>query len=657
MRPLPLLLLLITLAACAPTPRPLVPTQDVAARVPTQDAASRVPTQDVAALPTIQPPTRRPPPAWGQGLPLAAAFSPDGRLVVVAVARELRLHAADDLADVRWAAPLSAPPSALALSPDGALAAVAIGASIELRALADGALLRTIAAGAAVSDLAIDPTGALLAAALLDERLALWRLAGAGPPMELIAPDDPEGDLLPGPLTAVAFSPGGDLVMSGDLNGNVLIWQVAEGRLAQTLSVGLRVVAEVAFSPDGLTVAAASAGWRSEPGAAWLWPIEGGEPRWLTIDDEQALLAPARRLAFSPDGAELTLGVADGSLLSWSLFDGGLTNQLFGHRAAITALAYSPAGDKLLSAARDGTLRIWDTAGGEVGRLSDLPALSAVATLRPAPAEPGLIVAAGEDGSLRIWPVGAAPGPAIDAHLGRVNALAVSPDRALLASAGDDGAIRLWALPGGEPWGELRGHSGPVLSLAYSADGALLASGGADGTVRLWRLPAGIAERTIVAVESDGISDTAILSVAIGPDAVLAAATPDRGIARWSAASGAALADLPFAATLWVTRVAYSPDGTRLAALASDGQLALWNLSDGALLGTGLAEGARDLHVDRDQSLLTAGGPAGLRRWLLNGDALEATPVASIDARTFAVDAGLMVLGTEWGTIEVIAEP
>lgn len=647
MRLLPILLTLILCAACAAPPPPAPTAPPIAPAPPPAEPAPRPP----SFLPPTPDP-QIPDPAWGQGLPLAAAFSPDGQVIAVAAARELRLHAAADLAVVRWAAPLSAPPSALAFSPDAALIAVAVGAAIELRAPADGALLRTIRAGAAVADLAIAPGGALLAAALRDGRLAIWRLPDAGPPQELAPEEDVAGDLLPGPLAAVAFSPNGDLVVSGDVNGNVLVWQVAEGALAQTLSIGSRVAADVAFSPDGLTIAAASEGWRSEPGAAWLWPVEGGEPRWLTVEDEQALLAPALRLAFSPDSAELTLGAADGSLLRWSLIDGSLTNQLFGHRAAITALAYSPVGDTLLSASRDGSLRTWDALGVETGRHSDLPAISAVAL---AEGDRPLVAAAGEDGSLRIWQPGAAPGPPIDAHLGRANALAVSPDRALIASAGDDGAIRLWGLPGGEPWGELRGHSGPALSLAFSADGALLASGGADGTVRLWRLPEGVAERTIVAAESDGISDPAILSLAFGPDGVIAAASPDQGVARWSAASGEALAALALAQTAWVQKVAYSPDGAQLAALASDGQLALWRLSDGALLGVALAEGATDLGVDAERRLFTIGGAAGLRRWSLGGDTLAAAPVAPVAAQTIAVGATMIAMGSAWGTIDLLA--
>lgn len=646
MRLIPLLLILILCAACAAPPPP-APTAAPVAADPPPAAPSPRPPSFIPPTPNPQLPA----PAWGQGLPLAAAFSPDGQAIAVAAARELRLHSAADLAAVRWSVPLGAPPAALSVSPDGALIAVAFGEAIELRAPADGALLRTIQAGAPVSDLAISPGGDLLAAALRDGRLAIWRLAGDGPPRELAPEEDVEGDLLPGPLASVAFSPNGDLAVSGDVNGNVLVWQVAEGALAQALSLGSRAVADVAFSPDGLTIAAASEGWRSEPGAAWLWPVEGGEPRWLTVEDEQSLLAPALRLAFSPDSAELTLGVADGSLLRWSLIDGSLTNQLFGHRAAITALAYDPAGERMLSASRDGSLRIWDAPGLEIGRLSDLPAISAVALVDGAAP---LIAVAGEDGSLRIWPAGAAPGPPIDAHLGWANALAVGPDRALIASAGDDGAIRLWGLPGGEPWGELRGHSGPVLSLAFSPDGALLASGGADGTVRLWRLPEGIAERTIVAIESDGLSDTAILSLAFGPDGVIAAATPDRGVARWNAQSGDALPALVFSEWAWVVKVVASPDGAQLAALASDGQLALWRLSDGALLGTGLAEEARDLRFDGDQQILTIGGPAGLRVWRLRGDTLAATPVAPVAARTIAVGATLIALGAEGGTIDLV---
>jgi len=56
-------------------------------------------------------------------------------------------------------------------------------------------------------------------------------------------------------------------------------------------------------------------------------------------------------------------------------------------------------------------------------------------------------------------------------------------------AAGENGTIRIW--PMDETQGSpriLRGHEGRVLSLTFNPNGQWLASGGADGTVRLWQI-------------------------------------------------------------------------------------------------------------------------------------------------------------------------
>jgi WD domain, G-beta repeat len=53
---------------------------------------------------------------------------------------------------------------------------------------------------------------------------------------------------------AVAFSPGGKLVLTGSLDSTARLWQVADGKLVATLSGHGGPVIAVAFSPDGKLV-------------------------------------------------------------------------------------------------------------------------------------------------------------------------------------------------------------------------------------------------------------------------------------------------------------------------------------------------------------------------------------------------------------------
>ena len=95
----------------------------------------------------------------------------------------------------------------------------------------------------------------------------------------------------------VAFSPDGKSVVSGDDNGEVVLWDVATGA-RRTWNDG-STVKGVAFSPDGKTVATGDVS-----GQVSLWDVAAGT-KITTWDDGTVV----QSVAFSPDGG--TLATAD----------------------------------------------------------------------------------------------------------------------------------------------------------------------------------------------------------------------------------------------------------------------------------------------------------------------------------------------------------
>jgi WD40 repeat protein len=59
-----------------------------------------------------------------------------------------------------------------------------------------------------------------------------------------------------GPVNAVAFSPGGRTLATGNENGTVQLWDARSYARLQTLNAGPGQVFSVAFSPDGQFLAA-----------------------------------------------------------------------------------------------------------------------------------------------------------------------------------------------------------------------------------------------------------------------------------------------------------------------------------------------------------------------------------------------------------------
>ena len=104
-------------------------------------------------------------------------------------------------------------------------------------------------------------------------------------------------------VTAVAFSPDGQLLAFASEDCTAKLWEVASGREVRTLTGHSACVTAVAFSPDGQLLASAS-----DDGTAKLWEVASGrEVRTLSgqitkIGDWVNVDYWVTAVAFSPDG-------------------------------------------------------------------------------------------------------------------------------------------------------------------------------------------------------------------------------------------------------------------------------------------------------------------------------------------------------------------
>jgi WD40 repeat protein len=156
-----------------------------------------------------------------------------------------------------------------------------------------------------------------------------------------------------------------------------------------------------------------------------------------------------------------------------------------------------------------------------------------------------------------------------DAELGR--------DGKLLATCSYDRIIHLWDVETGQLVRSLSGHNGAVYDLAFSPDGSLLATASADDTVKIWKVSTG--ERLDTLGQPEGEQ----CAVAFAPNSKsIVAGGSDRQLRLWTLESRdkPRINPLKFSGTAHkspISRVAFSPDGSRIATASEGRELVVWD--------------------------------------------------------------------------------
>jgi WD40 repeat protein len=510
------------------------------------------------------------------------------------------LSAQGGLFAARLADPVG-PVHGVAYAPGGSLiAAAGDGDAVTLWDAASHRLVGTLPGRSPFYAVAFDRTGTLLAGAEQDGTTVLWNVLTRRQVGVLGTPDGL-------PVDAVAFDPARSAVATAGYDGTVTLWDTRTLRKITALGLDATVHG-IAFSPDGTAIAAACSDhdvriWKLAgpavplvlaghtgpvqavafgPGSSLL--ASGGDDGTIRLWDARTGKArgflsgsalPVDALAFSPDGTELASSGGDDAVRLWDVATLTQVGSLTGPADAVAGVAFSPGGHALASADADGTVDLWDIAA------PPQPGSKAAAVVVSAPSPGGALATADQGRAIDLWDSPSAVGRPLPAPGGAsIPSMAFSPDGRILAVAPPGDQIALWNTRTRREIGTLFAPA-PLTSVAYRprAGAAVVAAGSSDGYVFVW------GPVNAPPVQLGGGQQARVNSLAFSPDGTLLAAGSDDGTialarvtltgTRVTAAPLQQIGDLLSP----VDAVAFSPDGRVLATGSANGAVELWDVS------------------------------------------------------------------------------
>jgi WD40 repeat protein len=415
-----------------------------------------------------------------------------------------------------------------------------------------------------------------------------------------------------GGICLATCHPAGELVATGDTNGEISIWHIATAQRMAIYQGHTHWTHALAFSPDGTILASTS-----EDCTLRFWDVPTGRQ----LAQLGPHTHPFRGLKFSQDGRTLAVACDDRRVRIYHLAgllaapapltsDRHCLKSLSGHTNAVSTIAYSADERQLASTSTDGTVRIWDVVTGTCTQVLTCQYLPLRAIFSPNGRQ---LFVSGMSANIDVWDT--ASGQLIrtlTGHLDWILAIELSADGEQLYSAGEDRTIRVWDLSTGICQSVFRAHKQRILNISLTSDGRHLISSSADRTIAIWDLQQGKCVRTIHGYRNS------IKAIAFVPHQDwLVSCHRDRTIRIWDLSSHGCIHTFT-AHTDAVQTLAVSADGRYLASSSLDRTLRIWDVVNFTCLHAieTPTEGIGALGFSPDGTKLIAGNDRGnLQIW------------------------------------------
>jgi WD40 repeat protein/predicted Ser/Thr protein kinase len=366
------------------------------------------------------------------------------------------------------------------------------------------------------------------------------------------------------PVWSLNFSLDGRELLAVSWSRDISVWKLDGQSPPQLISGHQFHVWSAVYSEDGTTIATTSSDQTVR-----LWDAATLQPKSVLHGHNSEVWC----VAFSPDGKLLATGGKDQCVMLWSAAvrpPAELPHDMAGYPI------YSPDGKRLITLNPDsGNARLWNTADSTLIS-SNLACGRKIVGFSPDGTEVATFDS--DNLNLQFWVpdetiprksvalVSKTPGKTRFAFMG------MSPERRFFFAIDTTGLVRVWNAETGRLVRAIRGPQSPIRNAVLSPQGRQIAvCVEREYVARLYDCASGV-ERLLVG-HSDFVS-----GLAFSPDgSKLATGSVDGTIRLWNTADGKSIASLP-GHMQETTDVAFSPDGNTLASLGQGESVKLRHL-------------------------------------------------------------------------------
>ena len=423
-------------------------------------------------------------------------------------------------------------------------------------------------------------------------------------------------------ISTVAFSPDGQTILTGSVDGTAQLWNAASGQRIGKPMLHQQPVIFAVFSGRNNRVATSCLGRASATQTVRVWDAGTGEPVGPNLDHEFSIASPS----FSPDSSTiLTRSFKAGTVRCWNVETGKILFELGKQFGEPRVAAFHPDGKTVVTGSKDGAIRLCRADTGQLVKETDL-SNGEVQDVVFSP--DGLRILVGSLSSLngvgrlldadslepigepmqhenKVFQVGISPDSRVaftlgigkvvrlwDAKTGRkrpiselvhdalVQSVAFSGDSTMILTRCSDDAAFIWDIVSGERVGSVLHHRNRMVDVDFGPDGRTFLTAGEDSSARLWSTNGGN-ERHFHYLPSPEIAD----AVAFSTDGAMALTAGQSGVQRWNIAARERIGDpLRHERGIAPSCAVFSPDDKTIWAGMSNGDMRLWDKDSGKLL-------------------------------------------------------------------------